>query len=382
MKTRACIFKIALFVLALVVYFTNCNIAAAYVDLTDNAGFTYDIDTWYGDINNGEGNGLSDAFDDGYDLSIDGTQYNNFSGAYTLEDSGREVVLPVVPMSGLEVSRKIFVPDNSNFARHLNILHNPTGSPITVDVKVYGELGSDEDTTLDKTSTGDPSLDTSDRWMVTDGDSGDPRIAHLWDGIGGSDSVDTVSLRGDYYGDEFDWTWNSVTVPSGETVIYMTYTVMQTSVINAIDRARNLDRLLDPAMSAGMSSAELNQVKNWPSLQDTDGDGLPDGWELFYFGDLSHNGSVDTDSDGLTDLEEYQNGSDPTEIDTDQDGLNDPDEVNTYNTDPGGSDSDGDRLIDGYEVLLGKNPLDSSDGAIWRLTNDAEISDQPDIALD
>jgi Tol biopolymer transport system component len=44
---------------------------------------------------------------------------------------------------------------------------------------------------------------------------------------------------------------------------------------------------------------------------DSDGDGLPDDWELAHFGDLSHDGSADSDGDGLSDLQEFKAGTDP-----------------------------------------------------------------------
>jgi hypothetical protein len=44
---------------------------------------------------------------------------------------------------------------------------------------------------------------------------------------------------------------------------------------------------------------------------DSDADGLPDWWEQQYFGNLSHNGTEDADGDGLTNLQEYQQGRSP-----------------------------------------------------------------------
>lgn len=44
---------------------------------------------------------------------------------------------------------------------------------------------------------------------------------------------------------------------------------------------------------------------------DSDGDGMPDAWELNHFGNLSHDGTGDYDGDGVTDLAEYRAGTDP-----------------------------------------------------------------------
>lgn len=45
---------------------------------------------------------------------------------------------------------------------------------------------------------------------------------------------------------------------------------------------------------------------------DSDADGLPDNWELQYFGNLNQTATGDPDSDGLTNLQEYQQGRNPT----------------------------------------------------------------------
>jgi hypothetical protein len=45
---------------------------------------------------------------------------------------------------------------------------------------------------------------------------------------------------------------------------------------------------------------------------DTDGDGLPDSWEMSYFGTLDRDGSGNINGDGETDGQEYNLGTDPT----------------------------------------------------------------------
>jgi predicted outer membrane repeat protein len=72
---------------------------------------------------------------------------------------------------------------------------------------------------------------------------------------------------------------------------------------------------------------------------DADEDGIPDWWEMQYFGGPTNAvASADPDGDGLTNLKEYEHGTDPLDPDTDGDGMD-----------------------DGWEVAHGFNPLDPSD---------------------
>jgi hypothetical protein len=70
---------------------------------------------------------------------------------------------------------------------------------------------------------------------------------------------------------------------------------------------------------------------------DSKGKGMGDAWQLHYFGNLDHPADEDFDGDGLTNLREFQLGTDPTKHDTDGDGMSDGDEVvaGTNPLDPG-----------------------------------------------
>jgi hypothetical protein len=65
-------------------------------------------------------------------------------------------------------------------------------------------------------------------------------------------------------------------------------------------------------------------------LADGDGDGMNDDWELHYFGNLTRDGHGDFDNEGLNDLSEFKNNTDPTNPDSDWDGSTDFFEVNNH----------------------------------------------------
>ncbi|MER2493058.1 hypothetical protein [Catenovulum sediminis] len=83
-----------------------------------------------------------------------------------------------------------------------------------------------------------------------------------------------------------------------------------------------IDNVRAYVVNANQNQLNLSQAKRSQHIQidlyvskppvDTDGDGLPDSWELGYFGDTtSAIADNDEDEDGLTNLEEYQLSSDP-----------------------------------------------------------------------
>jgi len=96
-----------------------------------------------------------------------------------------------------------------------------------------------------------------------------------------------------------------------------------------------------------------------PFNPDTDGDKLPDGYEVLTLNtdplevDTDENGISDADedfdNDNLNNLGEYENKTGPFNSDTDDDGLLDGDEIKKYKTDPLNPDTDNDGLLDGEE---------------------------------
>jgi hypothetical protein len=121
----------------------------------------------------------------------------------------------------------------------------------------------------------------------------------------------------------------------------------------------------------------LYTLKRGADRIDSDGDGVPDYYEI-YMGTNPSDGESgntiltmmttpgileetsileqDSDGDGLNNEDELAYGTDPFSEDTDDDGISDYDEVFLYMTDPINCDSDGDGLYDGTEVENGFDP--------------------------
>lgn len=218
------------------------------------------------------------------DIVRDGAP-NRFVGAAlgTVEDSGREVVTQQLNLAGLNVTRKVFVPRAGYFARYLEILSNPTAAPITADVRVssilpryiggeFRPIGSSSgDTVLDISDPANP-----DRWVVFDDGDGlftGSAAAFVFDGQEGAERAGTLTLEANpdpncafvftpCASQRFVYQWNSVTIPPGGSVAYMHLVAQQRRQASALAAAARLVQL-PPEALAGMSAAELQQVRNF-----------------------------------------------------------------------------------------------------------------------
>ena len=126
-----------------------------------------------------------------------------------------------------------------------------------------------------------------------------------------------------------------------------------------------------------------------PCSSDTDGDGMPDGWESGYacVDALLGDSLGDPDSDGATNLSEYNASTDPCVLnvsDTDGDGITDiiEDTMCTSSSDP---DSDGDGVCDGF-LAVGATCVSgedmNNDGVIDPTETDPCDADSDDDGLD
>ena len=111
---------------------------------------------------------------------------------------------------------------------------------------------------------------------------------------------------------------------------------------------------------------------NAQDIIDTDGDGLSDQEELFFY--YTDPNNSDTDGDGYSDYDEIFNGYSPrdagqiklTAVDSDNDGASDHWEIR-LGLDILNPDTDGDGYTDGLEIINGYDPLKAGSDKVDKL---------------
>lgn len=132
--------------------------------------------------------------------------------------------------------------------------------------------------------------------------------------------------------------------------------------------------------SDGLSDYEEFTFNTNPTVADSDSDGLPDKWELDNgTNPIVADADADTDSDGLSNALEYKLGTNANNPDSDGDGIPDGVEYFSHGTNPAVKDSDGDGMEDGWEIANSLNPMHDDakeDRDLDGLTNFQEWTDR------
>ena len=241
----------------------------------------------------------------------------------------------------------LFDSDNDGLINRLEYNNTAAGSYIEVD-NITTTLPRNNDTDADGLLDGEEILD-----YLTDPTSADTDADGMpdgWEVKYGLDPLDSIDALQDNDNDGFDADWNN-NLTDDETFHNLA------EYLNGTD----------------------------PTNGDTDGDGMPDGWEVYW--NLqplnSSDANDDPDNDSLINIYEFDNsnvdgfddtvysvdnitGSNPLLKDTDGDYITDGEECvsgeDGYVTDPSNPDSDGDGIPDGWELLYSLDPFDSNDG--------------------
>ena len=105
--------------------------------LNDDFGSTWDVQ-WDGSI----GDGGNDLYDGGGRLFVNNAnQYMAPNQQATIDASRNEVILPPVMMGQVRVSRRVQAMKALGAVRFVEILENPSGTPIRVQLRAYFNMG-------------------------------------------------------------------------------------------------------------------------------------------------------------------------------------------------------------------------------------------------
>jgi hypothetical protein len=102
---------------------------------------------------------------------------------------------------------------------------------------------------------------------------------------------------------------NTLKVPTAPAQVDRSTLLINTQAVTFVNAAQAIMSL------AANERGRIEQVDLQMAVApiDSDGDGLPDDWEMAHFGSLAHAGNGDPDGDGVSNVNEYRAGTDPND---------------------------------------------------------------------
>lgn len=199
------------------------------------------------------------------------------------ELNGRQTALAPDRLAGIQVRRRVFVPNAggalaNGFVRYLDSLTNDTGAPVTVAVRIGtvaaggGQLGP-AGLTVWRTTSDDAVLEPVDRWLVVDDANaagGAAAVAALVHGAGSRALPAAIGLGFPVPGDDraLAWDFRQVRIDPGQTRNVLTVVVHEANRAAAIDEVNNLLRVREADVLFGLSIADRVAIYNFDVTPD------------------------------------------------------------------------------------------------------------------
>jgi hypothetical protein len=225
------------------------------------------------------GNGLSrgDAFDDyGRPFVNGGGYFTSSTQGCKRVNGGHGVRYPTETMGDLKVTPTLYVDQRRPFGRQLVMLKSTANVAETYSISIQGDLGSDSETKVARSSSGNATVNAGDAWATTcedlDGDGcGDakgepfrsPELVHSWQRQGKArEKADVVSLVSTSEG--FETEFLEVKVGAGKTVALLHVVSLHKNIKRANEAAAKIGK--DPAgygVFRGLNDTQRKRILNW-----------------------------------------------------------------------------------------------------------------------
>lgn len=227
-----------------------------------------------------------DFYDGGLSLAVGNVIFENPDNTVDLVGNTLTSDVVVDIIDGIDAQVEYFFHPTRNLVRGLYTLTNTTAATINTRALVMGNYGSDENTTVQVTSSNDTLVEDTDLWVVTN-DSGvvgddsvpnpdpetdfDPTATIATHGTGAGVIPRTVMTLGTPAGgasakpDNYGYRYN-LCIPAGSTVRIMVFNEMSTSIAAAVARAADFESLeaADAAeLLTGLDALTQDEIANY-----------------------------------------------------------------------------------------------------------------------
>jgi len=249
------------------VEYTEISNSSIFSPLTTLPGATGDRAWGISDATTASG---GDAFDGFAGITVNGVAFNqpnNMVDFATTGDGGFLTTITPADIGGIDTSLDYFFDDSSPTARVFATFTNNNANAESVEVAYGGDLGSDGNTTLEDTSTGDSTFESGlDRWIISsdDGD-GDPVLTFVRFGQGGVQVASSTPEVPEGDNDLFADIWTLALNP-GETQSLLWYVQLNPSLTLSQAGTADFDSLAalsNAGLLAGLTDTQINQAVNW-----------------------------------------------------------------------------------------------------------------------
>lgn len=181
----------------------------------------------------------------------------------------RQYVFTAQAIGGVSVQRRVYVPPNDNYIRWVNSYTNTTGVPITFTTITANNLGSDSNTRVVSTSSGDNVATVADNWVTSfqnysGNTSSDPRLVHVLWGPGAATPVSNINFVD---GDDNPFWGYSITLAPGQTKNIMNFSSGLGTKAAANAKAAALT-LLPATATQCLTATQLGQIVNFVTQTD------------------------------------------------------------------------------------------------------------------